>query len=177
MIERHEHHALQAVSVLAPCALLGVLFVMRTAPGSAVADAVEEPMPTIPMIPETGIDETPASAESRPGLAGKIASPFEPRGEPVPVAALLGAHAPEGPPIDAGEQEPVFTLSSILPNPRMGLAVINGNAFGIGKRVAPGWTLTAILGRERAVVLTHDSGRRIKVRMTLSDETGAPHSP
>jgi len=156
MIDRSAQQAIHAACMLAPCALVGVLLAMGTGPSAASAQPGATAPAEIPMIPQLPEHNDPGAP-----MPGAIASPFEAQVDPVPIESMIGL----SPAPDTERGDPEFTLSSILPNHRRGIAVINGIPCAVDQRPAPGWTLTRLLGSERAAVLTHDSGRRVTVRM------------
>jgi hypothetical protein len=83
---------------------------------------------------------------------------------------------PMGQPVDSSPQDPRPTqqvrvelpevhVTSILPNPKNPLAIIDGKPRRIGDTLDTGWKVISINASDFTVTLRHDSGKEIRARM------------
>ncbi|MFG0245825.1 MAG: hypothetical protein ACF8MF_07245 [Phycisphaerales bacterium JB052] len=69
-------------------------------------------------------------------------------------------------PRETGPRElPPVNVSSILPNPKNPLAVIDGKPRRVGDKLDSGWTVMSINGNDFTVTLVHTSGAKIRAGM------------
>lgn len=143
--------------LVAPCAAAYSARYLGAATAHASATVIDE-IPELPVFPP----ESASSTEVQP--TQRVASPFyydeNAPEQPVEIPAPTRLGTDEAP-------DPDFTLTAVMPSQIRPLAVINGRPRTIGDEIAPGWTITAIRGDDRAVVLTEASTARTRtIRMS-----------
>lgn len=145
--------------VLVPAIAIGTFQLFMSEPVQAGASVSETQFHELPVVPEW----EPTQSGSEP-VSFKASSPFwfleeellmpeEPLDIPSEYQAMT-------------EPDPEFVLTTVLPSKNNPLAVINGKARSPGDEIVNGWTLYKIMGKERYVILKHESGRRVKVQMS-----------
>ena len=159
----NEHRLIHAACVLAPGAVLGLMFALPGAPRDAKAGNKAGVLPPLPVVPQ--IADGPAP---RIEIADDVRSPFQ-REIPGGGADSGPESAPALTPQTDTREAPDFELTAVLPSESGGYAVINGAPWAVGEHPAPGWTFVEILRRERGIVLRDARGRRVVVR--LDDRT------
>lgn len=145
-------------AILAP---VGFVFGSRfigTGPSSVMADSVERPQ-----LPEAlPVFSLPEPAEIR-DTSEPIQSPFYI--EPLAAPGAIPAQKPvQNRPSPSAAQQPLpkVSVTSILPNPRNPLAVIDGRPRRIGETLPSGWTVISINGEDNTVTLQHSTGAEIR---------------
>lgn len=129
--------------------------------GGGAGDAIGAEIRPLPPVPHF---EPLTTAKADPARFAELPSPFWTDPEPVQ-PEVVPEIIPEAP---KTKGVPEFILSTVMPHPTRPLAVINGRPRAIGDPAAPGWTLTAIDGEARQVVLTGPDGQLIRVRLTAA---------
>lgn len=129
------------------------------APATAQAQSTPTPLPqldrysalALPKLDEPAASPINLAAVNSPFWFEEVfqdATPTQPAGRSTPTRA---------------DVIPSFTVSSILPNPKNPLAVINGKPCRVGDPLGGGWQLQSIDGNARTVTVIHVSGKRVKV--------------
>ena len=150
--------------VLTLCAILapaGFVFGSRyigQGPASAMASAIDRPdLPSeLPVL-------KPVSARESRDSNEPIQSPFY-----IETMAQVGTVPPPAKsqsrptrPVQA-QTLPTVSVTSILPNSRNPLAVIDGRPRRVGDTLPSGWTVISINGEDNTVTLKHSSGAEIR---------------
>jgi len=145
-------------AALAPVLVLGAFQFFLNEPTSANAsNAFVADTFLLPEIPsDLSLDQ-----ETSRGFDA-VSSPFWFVESGLPAPELPTINLPIKPPI---ANDPVFTLSAVLPSPTKSFAVVNGKARSQGDEIEPGWTLVLIDGDGRSIILQHTSGRKLRVSM------------
>ncbi|MCC5823456.1 MAG: hypothetical protein LAT64_05830 [Phycisphaerales bacterium] len=129
--------------------------------GAGAGDAIGAEIRPLPSVPDF---EPLTATKANPTRFADLPSPFWADPEPVQ-PEVVPEIIPEAP---KAKGVPEFILSTVMPHPTRPLAVINGRPRAIGDPAAPGWTLTAIDGESRQVVLTGPDGQLVRVRLTTT---------
>ncbi|MFK7759029.1 MAG: hypothetical protein AB8C13_03670 [Phycisphaerales bacterium] len=151
-------YSMRSLAVLGPILSLLGFQLFTSEPANASADYGSTEFYTLPEVPDVLVDtvhttalnevaESPFWFESK-----EIAMPFLPQ---VPVTEEVQL-----------AEDPVFTLTSVLPSGNRSLAIVNGKPHQEGAEIYPGWVLQTIAGKQRFIVVEElSTGRRLRIRM------------
>lgn len=152
---------MMAVAVLAPSGVMFGANWFGQAPASVQAQPAPTPLPELQSYSALAMPRLDEPAPNPINLAA-VNSPFwfeEVFENPAPDRPT-GRGAPA-----RADLIPSFSVSSILPNPKNPLAVINGKPCRVGDQLGDGWKLQSIDGDARTVTVIHVSGKRVKVSL------------
>ncbi len=147
--------------VLVPGAVMfGARFVGQ-APSTSGAQTLATTTSDIVQFPEVSLSE--ADSPDGESIATQIQSPFW--FDKVVVETFEEPFQPlVNPRKQIQESLPGFSVTTILPNPKNPLAIINSKPRRVGDEIQGGWKLMGIDGKNLTVTLVHKSGKS----MTLS---------
>lgn len=154
-----QHVGFRVGALLGPiCFLLGFQLVMSEPSG---AHASDQPVEFLSLPDMDGIESKTQDPQDSHDPTAQIASPFWFQ----EIELSLPEMPPIARPVDVINErvDPTFVLSAVLPSPSNSFAVINGKPYTEGDEVAEGWELQKISGKDRYVVMLHESGRRVRV--------------
>lgn len=149
----------KAIGILVPALAIGAFQLLMSEPASARASDTDIRFHELPVVPQW--ESTQAGSEL---VAFEVSSPFWFEEEELVMTEEPLDIPPEYQAMT--EPDPEFVLTTVLPSKNNPLAVINGKPHTTGDEIAKGWTLYKIMGKERYVILKHESGRRVKVQMS-----------
>lgn len=155
---------LMAAALLLPATVMyGARFV-GSAPSTSKAQSAKESTPEIVRFPSLNPDQDKTQPIAQ-DQSKTYESPFW--FEQDTYIAFDENQAPNQPaPEVKKEYIPEFQLTSILPNPKNPLAIIDSKTFRIGDDLEGGWKLLTINGQTRTVILAHKSGKRVTLSLT-----------
>lgn len=155
---------LMAAAVLMPAAVMyGARFV-GTAPASSKAQKAPELTPTLVNFPALNSSQRIERTKAENHVQTCI-SPFWFE-QDLYIAFDEGDVPTQQQPAAVKEYIPEFQLTSILPNPKNPLAIIDSKTFRIGDELDGGWKLLTINGQNRTVTLLHKSGKRVTIALS-----------
>ena len=154
-----QHVGYRVGAFLGPmCFLLGFQLVMAEPSG---AHANERSVEFLELPDMDGIESKSTDTDRDSDLTSNVESPFWYQEVELSLPELPKIERQ----VDAVDErvDPTFVLSAVLPSANNSFAVINGKPYTVDDEVAAGWTLQKISGKDRYVILIHESGRRVRV--------------